>query len=127
MEEVDSGLAAATEAQTRLAAVETAWQQHQAGLLEDKADLEEQLRALKIRRDRMQAEVPWADLTQYDRLRRAKRGLGVAAVVHDTCQGCRVTVPNSVLRQVKVGQDLALCPSCGRILHMTGRGELVQG
>lgn len=127
METLETRQAEFAAAQERLATVESIWQQRQAGLLEDKDQIETQLRALKIKRDRMAGEVPWADLTTYDRIRRAKRGVAVAAVVHDTCQGCRVTVPNSVLRQVKVGQEFATCPSCTRILHMPGRGDLVTG
>jgi predicted nucleic acid-binding Zn-ribbon protein len=127
MDAVETAQAALTRAQAHLATLEATWQQRQAGLLEDKDQIETQLRALKVRRDKMVAGVPWADLAVYDRLRRAKRGMAVAAVVHDTCQGCRVTVPNSVMRQVKLGQELATCPSCTRILHMPGRGELVTG
>lgn len=127
MDALETRQATLSWAQDQLATIEAAWQQRQAGLLEDKDQIETQLRALKVRRDRMVAEVPWADLSVYDRLRRAKRGVAIAAVVHDTCQGCRVTVPNSVLRQVKLGQELATCPSCNRILHMPGRGDLVTG
>ena len=127
METLEARQAAFAAAQEHLATVEAIWQQRQAGLLEDKDQIETQLRALKIKRDRMAGEVPWADLTTYDRIRRAKRGVAVAAVLQDICQSCRVTVPNSVLRQVKVGQEFALCPSCNRILHMPGRGELVLG
>jgi predicted nucleic acid-binding Zn-ribbon protein len=127
METLEARQAAFAAAQEQLASVEATWQQRQAGLLEDKDQLETQLRALKIKRDRMAGDVPWADLTTYDRIRRAKRGVAVATVVQDTCQGCRVTVPNSVLRQVKIGQEFALCPTCSRILHMPGRGELVTG
>ena len=127
MDAVETAQAALTSATEHLATLEATWQQRQAGLLEDKDQIETQLRALKVRRDKMVAGVPWADLSVYDRLRRAKRGMAVAAVVHDTCQGCRVTVPNSVMRQVKLGQELATCPSCTRILHMPGRGELVTG
>jgi predicted nucleic acid-binding Zn-ribbon protein len=125
MEVLETRQAELTAAQAALATVEATWQQHQAGLLEDKDQLETQLRALKVKRDRMVAEVPWADLSLYDRLRRAKRGVAVAAVVQNTCQGCRVAVPNSVLMQVKHGQEIGICPSCTRILHMPGRGDLV--
>ena len=127
METLETRQAEFAAAQERLATVEAIWRQRQAGLLEDKDQIETQLRALKIKRDRMAGEVPWADLTTYDRIRRAKRGVAVAAVLQDICQSCRVTVPNSVLRQVKVSQEFALCPSCTRILHMPGRGELVTG
>lgn len=127
MDALETHQATLTWAQDQLATLEATWQQRQAGLLEDKDQIETQLRALKVRRDKMVADVPWADLAHYDRLRRAKRGVAVAAVVHDICHGCHVTVPNSILRQVKLGQELAFCPSCTRILHMSGRGDLVTG
>jgi len=125
MAQVEARQVDLTAAHEHLASLDAIFQQRQAGLLEDKDDIEKQLRALKVKRDRMVAEVPWADLQVYDRLRRTKRGLAVAAVIHDTCQGCHVTVPNIILRQLKVGQEIATCSSCTRILHMPGRGELV--
>jgi predicted nucleic acid-binding Zn-ribbon protein len=127
MEALEARQTELTAAQEQLASIESIWQQRQAGLLEDKDQLETQLRALKVKRDRMVATVPWADLTTYDRIRRAKHGVAVASVLNDICQSCRVTVPNVVLRQVKISQEFALCPSCNRILHMPGRGELVTG
>ncbi len=127
MDTVEVCQATLTITQDQLAQVEMIAQQRQSGMLEDKDMIETQLRALKVRRDKLVAEVPWEDLAVYDRLRRAKRGVAVSAVVNDTCQGCRVIVPNSVLRQVKVSQEFATCPSCNRILHMAGRGERVMG
>ena len=127
METVDARLVALHTTGEVLAAAELAWQQRQAGLLEDKDQIETQLRALKVRRDHMITTIPWSDLQLYDRLRRAKHGMAVAAIVNNICQGCHVTVPNSVLQQVKHGHEFATCPSCTRILHMPGRGELVLG
>ncbi len=116
-------LAAANEAQ---ATAETEWQRHQDGLLEEKESLNPKLRVLHTHRAKLAAVVPPADLQIYERIRKAKQGLAVAAMIHDICQGCRVTVSGGPAVTAKQGQQLVQCPSCGRLLHPGERGELVR-
>jgi uncharacterized protein len=93
------------------------WQQFQAGLVEEKDKLTEQAKVLQIKRQRAIAEVPWADLQAYERMRRTKGGVAVAAVQGGICRGCRVAVPVHVLRVARASAEFTPCPSCGRILY----------
>jgi predicted nucleic acid-binding Zn-ribbon protein len=55
----------------------------------------------------------------YDGCRAAARGVGVARLVGNTCQGCRLTIPaTEVVRIRKAGPDgdVAHCDNCGAIL-----------
>jgi predicted nucleic acid-binding Zn-ribbon protein len=55
----------------------------------------------------------------YERCRAAARGVGVARLIGNTCQGCRLTIPSTeVVRIRKAGPDgaVAHCDNCGAIL-----------
>lgn len=126
MEAADQHQTARDAAVEALEVAQVEWQRSQEGLLEEKDSVDTQLRALRTRREKMVAEVPWADLQLYERLRKAKHGVAVAAMVHDICQACRVTISGGPLRTAKLGQELVNCPSCGRLLHPGAKGELVR-
>ena len=57
-------------------------------------------------------------LQQYEQVRKAKRGLGLAEVGGGgTCGGCNVRLPIHVVQKVKRADSVTRCPSCGRILY----------
>ena len=63
--------------------------------------------------------IPANLLAIYDGCRAATRGVGVARLVGNTCQGCRLTIPSTeVVRIRKAGPDgdVAHCDNCGAIL-----------
>jgi predicted nucleic acid-binding Zn-ribbon protein len=63
--------------------------------------------------------IPDPLLGLYVRCRSAARGVGVARLVGNTCQGCRLTIPaTEVARIRKAGPDgdVAHCDNCGAIL-----------
>lgn len=114
-EEAEEGLQTLS---TQLDNTTKEWEQYKAGLLEEKDKLTDQARVLQVKRQRMITEIPWADLQAYERLRRSKGGIAVAAVQEGgMCEGCRVSVPVHVLRAARTGGDLTTCPSCQRILN----------
>jgi len=126
MEVESQGQATLDAANLALATAETEWQRHQDGLLEEKETLDPKLRALHTHRAKLAAVVPPPDLQLYERIRKAKHGLAVAAMVHDICQGCRVAVSGGPAVTAKQGQQLVQCPSCSRLLHPGERGDLVR-
>jgi predicted nucleic acid-binding Zn-ribbon protein len=117
---VEEAEAAARARQEELDLVAREWQQFTDGLLEEKDKLLEQTRALQVKRQRAMAGVPWADLQAYERLRRSKGGVAVAAVRDGVCGGCHVSVAVGIVRQARSGDSFVLCPSCGRILYPVG-------
>ncbi len=127
MELVDQRQATLAAAARALELAETEWQRSQDGLLEEKDSVDSQLRVLRTRREKMIAEIPWADLQLYEKIRKAKHGVAVAAMVNDICQACRVAISGGPLRTAKQGQEIVYCPSCARLLHPGARGELVRG
>src|SRR5204862_2581048 len=65
------------------------------------------------------AGIPANLLALYDRCRAAARGVGVARLVGNTCQGCRLTIPSTEVNRIrKAGPDgdVSHCDNCGAIL-----------
>jgi predicted nucleic acid-binding Zn-ribbon protein len=65
------------------------------------------------------SDIPANLLAVYDGCRAATRGVGVARLVGNTCQGCRLTIPSTEVARIrKAGPDgdVAHCDNCGAIL-----------
>lgn len=105
---------------TELEQVSRERQQYADGLAEEKDTLLSQAKVLQVKRQKALAELPWADLQAYERLRRSKAGMAVAGVHDGLCEGCHVGVPAHILRQARVSSELVYCPTCGRILYPLG-------
>ena len=100
--------------------VQKDWELYQNGLMEEKDKLTSQAKVLQVKRQRSVAEIAWADLQAYERLRRSRGGIAVAAVHNGICGGCHVGVPAHVLRVARTSTEFTTCPSCGRILYPAG-------
>ena len=69
-------------------------------------------------RNALASDITPSLLQQYDQVRKARRGLGLAEIVgNSTCGGCNVRLPIHVVQKVKRGDGVTRCPSCGRILY----------
>lgn len=110
-EEIQAQLDEAAAALDRL---EAEWEAHQATLLDEQRQLQDELSDLTRRREELVARVGRAALDSYDHLRRTK-GIAVAPVQGGLCGGCQVAL-SAVDQQRARGEDLAYCGNCGRIL-----------
>jgi len=69
--------------------------------------------------------IPPQILAHYDRLvARGKKG--IAAVHHQICSGCHMSVPIGVILTLRHGDDIQLCENCGRYLYLDGPAETVE-
>ncbi|HTV61575.1 MAG TPA: C4-type zinc ribbon domain-containing protein [Verrucomicrobiae bacterium] len=72
----------------------------------------------------LRAKVPPQILGHYDRLvARGKKG--VAAVRHQTCTACHMSVPLGTVMTLRHGDDVQLCGNCGRYLYLDETPEPV--
>jgi len=117
MIEVEESQEQAHSARAHLAQVEERWRAEQERLTAERAELQASLAALSEKRQALRAAIPPDDLETYDDLRRRKGGQAVALLQEGTCQGCRVSLPSSKAQQVRQGDVLVFCGSCGRILY----------
>ncbi|MFM7616405.1 MAG: zinc ribbon domain-containing protein [Actinomycetes bacterium] len=63
------------------------------------------------------AGIPETLLATYERIRAMSNGVGVARLVGDTCQGCRLSIPATELDAIRRGvAGEARCDNCGAIL-----------
>ena len=83
------------------------------------AELEAAIAAKVEERTAMAAAIPAQILKEYEAIRRARRGTGVARMAVQgqvyRCEGCNVVLPTHVAQKVVRGQ-VVRCPSCGRLL-----------
>ena len=96
--------------------IEVTLAESQSSLISERNMLEVERANYTRRRMEAAAEVPPADLTRYEDLRAKKRGIAVALLQNGSCSVCGVEQTSTIAQQVRAGQHLVPCASCGRIL-----------
>ncbi|HWP44795.1 MAG TPA: C4-type zinc ribbon domain-containing protein [Blastocatellia bacterium] len=77
-----------------------------------------QAATLSERREQLSRQLPRQLFATYDRMARLRRGQALAEVRDDgICTACRMRVRPKIFSDVRRGQDLVTCESCGRILY----------
>ncbi len=113
LEDAEAGL---RQAEVALAEVEESWKAHQASLQETQAKLKEEIEELESKRTRQVDGMDAAALSLYEALRDRRQGSAVAVVERGLCQGCRISLPMSIVQKARAGAGLVQCVSCERIL-----------
>lgn len=72
---------------------------------------------LNARREQLAQNVPRALFATYDRMSRVKRGQALAEVRDGICTACRMKVRPKLFSDVRKGDQMMTCESCGRILY----------
>jgi predicted nucleic acid-binding Zn-ribbon protein len=113
LEDAEAGL---RQAEATLAEVEESWKAQQTSLQETQAKLKEEIKGLEAKRTRQVDGMDAAALSLYQALRERRQGTAVAVVERGLCQGCRISLPMSVVQKARAGAGLVQCVSCERIL-----------
>jgi len=116
MLELDDAEAGLRQAEVALAGVEESWKTRQASLQEDRARLKEEIEGLEGKHTRQVDGMDAAALSLYQVLRERRQGAAVAVVERGLCQGCRISLPMSIVQKARAGAGLVQCVSCERIL-----------
>jgi predicted nucleic acid-binding Zn-ribbon protein len=116
IEEADAEHQAAVAA---LAAIEGEWRRGQDEMLAEKAEIEPEVARLRETRNSQATDVDRRLIRLYDLLRERRGGTAVARVERGMCQGCRISLPMSVLQRARTGVSVVQCVSCERILLLT--------
>jgi predicted nucleic acid-binding Zn-ribbon protein len=83
----------------------------------DKTAVDEKaLAELHARRGQIVGEITPVILREYERLRKARRGIAVAEVVDGRCTACHIGVRPQFMQELRRGDKVMCCESCGRIL-----------
>jgi len=119
MVKVEEQEAALRQAEAVLKEVEGRWRNEQADLLGQKERLEAELAELEGSRRGQAGRIDGRVLELYDLLRGRRQGKAVVKVERGMCQGCRISLPMSVLQKTRSGFDVVQCVSCERILYVS--------
>jgi len=85
-------------------------------LTDEQSALQAQVVRLREQRKTAMAAIPAEPLARYNALRQPKNYQPVAVLQDESCSVCGVEQTMAIVRQVQLGQSLATCLSCGRIL-----------
>jgi hypothetical protein len=116
IDEADKQLGAADSVYSE---IEGGWKQEQEALLREKAQIEPEIASLQARREQQVPGIDGPSLRLYQLLRDRHAGRAVARLERGMCQGCRITLPMSLLQKARSGTGLVQCVSCERILLVT--------
>jgi len=80
--------------------------------------VEAELTIVRADRGSRARELPRPLLADYAKILKARAGVAVASVNSTAiCGGCRVAIRPQAIQELKAGQTLMLCESCGRYLY----------
>ena len=74
------------------------------------------LAELQARRSEIVKEITPSVYNNYERLRKGRRGIAVAEVVDGRCTACHIGVRPQFMQELRRGDKVMNCESCGRIL-----------
>jgi len=103
-------------AQAESAELEASWGAVQEALQRERDEIQPEVERLQSSRTSESGAIDRAALSLYEALRQRRAGRAVARVERGMCQGCRITLPVSVLQKARSGTGLVQCVSCERML-----------
>ena len=86
-------------------------------LHEEQATLQKELEKLFAERAAVAGPIPPDALGLYDQLRKERRGIAVAVISENSCSACGAGLSAAQMQSSRASGQVALCPSCGRILY----------
>ena len=72
---------------------------------------------LKKEREAIVAQISAPTVQRYERVRKSRRGIGVAEVVDGRCTQCNMALRLQFFQELKRGDQVMACESCQRILY----------
>lgn len=107
------------DAEARYRQLEEQGRRDEATIRQKLSAVQQELEVVRAERTTLAREVPRGVLADYERILKARGGLAVAAVTSTSvwCGGCRVSIRPQAVQELRSGQTLLHCESCGRFLY----------
>jgi predicted nucleic acid-binding Zn-ribbon protein len=106
------------EAEGRLKSREDQARQEEVVVRQRLAAIEAELAGVRAERAGLARQLPPGRLTDYERILRARNGVGLAPVnFAGVCGGCRVSIRPQALQELRAATEPLRCESCGRFLY----------
>jgi hypothetical protein len=87
------------------------------GLRQEQESLQKELERLKTEQGAVVGNIPQETIGLYERLRHERRGVAVSTISENACTACGSTLTLAHVQLARSGGEMAICPSCGRILY----------
>ncbi len=114
----------------KISSLEEKLQQFDADLAEQKTRLDatiarnaEREKELQAQREQVREKIQVKHLRLYERIRKPKDGLPIVPVKRGACGGCYTQIPPQRIMEVRDGDKLIICESCGRMLYWEEQPE----
>jgi predicted nucleic acid-binding Zn-ribbon protein len=104
-------------AQVGLLASEKRSAENELILQEEQEKLQNDLQKLFSERAAIVGSISAGSLDLYDQLRQQHRGIAVAVISDKSCSACGSVLSPAQIQSSRFSGQIALCPSCGRILY----------
>lgn len=118
MDAVEQAQQALSDAQRELQQLTEAREAEVIELRDKQASLEHEIATGGEDRSRQAARIDEKLLGLYDRLSTNRQGSAVAKVEGGACQGCRISLPISLIQRARGGGEPVQCSNCERILYV---------
>lgn len=114
---VDEATAALKKAKAELETAQNHSSEQNRELRQEQASLQKELEKLSAERAAIAGPIPPNTLSLYDQLRQQRRGIAVAVISEKSCSACGSGLSAAQMQSSRASEQIALCPSCGRILY----------
>jgi predicted nucleic acid-binding Zn-ribbon protein len=104
-------------AEAALAAERKQVESEKSGARESTAKDQKEIDTLKTERATIVAQMTPSVVSNYDRIRKGRAGVGITEVSGGRCGRCNIILRPQFLQDLKKGETIMTCESCGRILY----------
>jgi hypothetical protein len=104
-------------AEGSLATERTQVESEKAGARQSMAANQKEIDALKAERIAVVAQMTPSVASNYDRIRKGRAGVGISEAVGGRCGRCNIVLRPQFYQDLKKGETIMVCESCGRILY----------
>ncbi len=71
-----------------------------------------------MKRKQVFPDVDKGILSRYERILENKEGLAIVPLKDRSCGGCFMSIPDQVVNEIKMYEQLIFCEMCARILYL---------
>ena len=87
------------------------------------AETTHEQKKLESNRNILYKDIEPTYLSQYETLRNAREGVGMASIIASACGGCYSQLPPQIVIEIKENKQIMTCPGCGILQFWDGAEE----
>ncbi len=87
------------------------------------ASLDAELTDIQTQNQELRKRVPPEMLKKYEMIKHLHRGVAVASVWKEVCDGCHMNIPPQLYNAMSKNAEIVHCPNCSRFLYRQDPGE----